>query len=383
MLKVNENFLRLKQNYLFGEIAKRVSTYKSKNPNAEIIRLGIGDIALPLVPVVTAALHKAVDEMGCCSTFKGYPPEQGYEFLRTAVADFYKTQVGVIIAAEEVFISDGAKNDCGNLTDIFGDNDILIQSPVYPVYVDSNIMAGRPIKYVRRCPQDGKSSVIYLCSPNNPTGEVQSYGQLKQWVDFAQKTGSIIIFDSAYQAFITGDYPRSIFEIDGAKDVAIEINSFSKSAGFTGVRCSFTIVPKGLTAGNMSIHSMWCRRQATKFNGVSYIIQKAAAAVLSGDGLKQARKQVSYYLENAKLLADFLKAKKIKFTGGDNAPYIWLRCPNGMSSWEFFDFLLTDAQIVGTPGVGFGKRGENYFRLSAFACRKDIVEAIARLEKII
>ncbi len=389
-IKINENYKNLKESYLFSEIGKRVRDYAAAHPDASIIRLGIGDVTLPLSPCVIKAMHAAVDEMGSAATFRGYAPEYGYDFIRKAVSSYYSS-FGVSVSEDEVFVSDGAKSDVGNITDIFGDNTVVIPDPVYPVYMDSNIMNGRRIKFINATEEngflpmpdllDGESAVIYLCSPNNPTGAAYSHDQLKLWVDYANKSGSVIIFDSAYEAYISDDTPHSIFAVEGARTCAIEICSLSKSAGFTGTRCAWTIIPRELTAGGVSLAHLWERRQATKFNGVPYIIQRAAEAALSERGRRECAAMVAYYMENAAMIADVLKDKGIWFTGGKNSPYIWLRCPGGMDSWTFFDHLLDKFRIVGTPGAGFGKMGEGYFRLTAFGNKDATAEAVRRLRE--
>lgn len=391
-IKVNENFFNVKKNYLFSEIAKRVSAYSAEHPEAKIVRLGIGDVTLPLSPVVVEAMKKAADEMGDAATFRGYAPEYGYDFLREAIAEYYK-KFPVDLSAEEIFVSDGAKSDVGNIVDILGDNEILIPDPVYPVYLDSNIMSGRKVSFLKGSQENGflplpdvveeKPYVIYLCSPNNPTGAVYSRDGLKKWIDFANKTGSLIIFDSAYEAFISGDYPHSIYEIEGARSCAVEICSFSKTAGFTGTRCAWSVFPDELTVGENKLSYLWSRRQATKFNGVPYVVQRAAEAALSAEGQTQCREAIAYYMENAHIIGEVLKKKGIEFTGGENSPYLWLKCPNGMGSWEFFDFLLNKAQVVGTPGAGFGEAGEGYFRLTSFGSRESTLEAAERLNKLL
>lgn len=391
-IKVNENFFNVKKNYLFSEIAKRVNAYSAEHPDAKIVRLGIGDVTLPLSPVVVEAMKKAADEMGNAATFRGYAPEYGYDFLREAIANYYK-KFPVDLSAEEIFVSDGAKSDVGNIVDILGDNEILIPDPVYPVYLDSNIMSGRKVSFLKGSQENGflplpdgvgeKPYIIYLCSPNNPTGAVYGREGLKTWIDFANKTGSLIIFDSAYEAFISGDYPHSIYEIEGAKSCAVEICSFSKTAGFTGTRCAWSVFPDELTVGENKLSFLWSRRQATKFNGVPYVVQRAAQAALSDGGQAQCREAIAYYMENAGIIGEVLKEKGIEFTGGENSPYLWLKCPNGMGSWEFFDFLLNNAQVVGTPGAGFGDAGEGYFRLTSFGSRESTLEAADRLRKLL
>lgn len=391
-IKINENYFNVKKNYLFSEIAKRVNAYKTANPDADIIRLGIGDVTLPLSPVVVEAMKKAADEMGDAATFRGYAPEYGYDFLREKIAEYYK-KFPVNLSAEEIFVSDGAKSDVGNIVDILGDNEILIPDPVYPVYLDSNIMSGHKVKFIAGNRENGflpmpdgierRPYVIYLCSPNNPTGAVYGRDALKKWIDFANETGSLIIFDSAYEAFISGDYPHSVYEIEGAKTCAVEICSFSKTAGFTGTRCAWSVFPDELTVGENKLSFLWSRRQATKFNGVPYVVQRAAEAALSDEGQKQCRESIAYYMENARIIAEVLKEKGIYFTGGENSPYLWLECPDGRTSWEFFDFLLEKAQIVGTPGAGFGDAGEGYFRLTSFGSRESTLKAAERLKKLL
>lgn len=392
-VKLNDHFDDLVKNYLFSEVGKRVKAYQEKNPDKKIIRLGIGDVTLPLSKVVVNAMQAAVLEMGMKSTFKGYPPEYGYDFLRKAIVDYYLKNDNVNLDMEDVFVSDGAKSDCGNIVEIFGDNPILIPDPVYPVYMDSNIMAGRKVTLVNATKENfflpspegikEDSYIIYLCSPNNPTGAVYDHKGLKAWVDFALKTGSLIIFDSAYESYVEGDEPRSIYEIEGAKACAIEICSLSKSAGFTGVRCSWTIIPSQLVIEGKSLNQLWARRQATKFNGVPYIVQKGAEAALKEEGLRQSKETIAYYKRNAKLLTDLLTKKGVFFTGGISSPYIWMKTKDDMTSWEFFDVLLSKVQIVGTPGSGFGKNGEGFFRLTAFGSYEDTLEAVKRLDELL
>ena len=392
-VKLNDHFDDLVKNYLSSEVGKRVKAYQEKNPDKKIIRLGIGDVTLPLSKVVVNAMQAAVLEMGMKSTFKGYPPEYGYDFLRKAIFDYYLKNDNVKLDMEDVFVSDGAKSDCGNIVEIFGDNPILIPDPVYPVYMDSNIMAGRKVTLVNATKENfflpspegikEDSYIIYLCSPNNPTGAVYDHKGLKAWVDFALKTGSLIIFDSAYESYVEGDEPRSIYEIEGAKACAIEICSLSKSAGFTGVRCSWTIIPSQLIIEGKSLNQLWARRQATKFNGVSYIVQKGAEAALKEEGLRQSKETIAYYKRNAKLLTDLLTKKGVFFTGGISSPYIWMKTKDNMTSWEFFDELLNKVQIVGTPGCGFGKNGEGFFRLTAFGSYEDTLEAVKRLDELL
>lgn len=390
-IKLNENFFNVKKSYLFSEIAKRVKEYSEKNPDKKIIRLGIGDVTLPLPRVAVTALKKAADEMGSAATFRGYAPEYGYDFLREKIADYYK-RFSVSRNSEEIFVSDGAKSDVGNIVDILGDNEILIPDPVYPVYLDSNVMSGHKISLLKGTRENGflpmpdntdkKPYVIYLCSPNNPTGAVYSREQLKAWVNFANEAGSLIIFDSAYEAFISGDYPHSIYEIDGADSCAVEICSFSKTAGFTGTRCAWSVFPDKLTVGDTKLSALWSRRQATKFNGVPYVVQRAAEAVLTDEGIKECKALVEYYMENARIIAAALKNSEIEFVGGENSPYLWLKCPKNMGSWEFFDYLLESAQLVGTPGAGFGEAGEGYFRLTSFGSRENTLEAAKRIDAL-
>ena len=387
-MNINTNYDNLEQSYLFSTIAKKVNEYILNNPDKKVIRLGIGDVTLPLCKSVIEALHKAVDEMGNQSTFRGYGPEQGYDFLRTAVQGYYKKH-NVDLELDEIFISDGAKSDLGNILDLFGiNNTVLVPDPVYPVYVDTNIMSGRKVEYVDATgdneflPLPDKNvhaDIIYICSPNNPTGAVYNKEQLKEWIDYALSHKAIILFDSAYECFISDEnLPRSIYEIEGAKDCAIEFCSLSKTAGFTGTRCGYTIVPKKLG----KLNKMWVRRQTTKFNGVPYIVQKAAEAVFTDIGQKEIEENISYYKKNAKLISKTLKDCGIWHVGGKHSPYIWLKCPNNMKSWEFFDYLLNNAQIVGTPGSGFGKNGEEYFRLTSFGSYENTVEAMERFKKL-
>lgn len=397
MPKLNENYLNLKESYLFSEIAHRVNSYTAANPDKKVIRLGIGDVTLPLGSEIIAKLHEGVDALAHADTFKGYGPEQGYDFLRDAIVDYYSRN-NVSIDAGEVFVSDGAKSDTGNITDLFDkDNVILIPDPVYPVYVDTNTMNGRNITYIDAneenhfLPMPDRSlhaDIIYICSPNNPTGAAYNKEQLKEWVDYALENDAIILYDSAYECFITDEtLPRSIYAIEGSKKCAIEFCSLSKTAGFTGTRCGYTIVPKDLkftssTGVEMSLNAMWNRRQTTKFNGVSYIVQKGAAAAFSVEGMAQCRKNIEYYQQNAKVIADTLSKKNISYFGGINSPYIWFKCPNDMDSWDFFDYLLTNAQVVGTPGAGFGKNGQKFFRLSSFGNWENTVEAMSRMKKL-
>ena len=386
-MNLNKNYDNLEQSYLFSTIAKKVNEYISNNPDKKVIRLGIGDVTLPLCNAITEAMHTAVDEMGERSKFRGYGPEQGYDFLREAVQKYYLNS-SVELELDEIFISDGAKSDLGNILDLFDkDNVVLVPDPVYPVYVDTNIMNGRKVIFANANLQNEflpmpdenlKVDIIYICSPNNPTGAVYDKKQLKQWVDYALKNNAIILFDSAYEAFISdGELPRSIFEIEGAKKCAIEFCSISKTAGFTGTRCGYTVVPKNLG----KLNKMWLRRQTTKFNGVPYIIQRGAEAVFSERGQNEIKENISYYKENAKLISETLTKCNIWHVGGKHSPYIWMKCPNNMSSWEFFDYLLENLQIVGTPGAGFGINGEGYFRLTSFGSKENTIEAMERFSK--
>jgi LL-diaminopimelate aminotransferase len=391
-MNINKSFLNLKDSYLFSMISKKVAEYKSQNPHEDIISLGIGDVTLPLVPAVIDAMHKAVAEMGNADTFKGYGEEQGYVFLRRAVCDYY-VKKGVALDENEVFISDGAKSDLGNILDIFDvNNTVLIPDPVYPVYVDTNIMAGRKIIFVNGNIQNNflplpdaavNGDIVYICSPNNPTGAVYTKEQLKLWVDWALEKEAVILFDSAYEAFIQdSDLPTSIYQIPGAKECAIEFCSLSKTAGFTGTRCGYTVVPHGLVRNNTSLNKLWLRRQTTKFNGVPYLVQRGAEAVFTEKGFMQIKENINYYLGNARIISDTLWELGIWFAGGKNSPYIWLKCPDNMSSWEFFDVLLKSCNIIGTPGAGFGKNGEGFFRLTAFGSRDNVLIAMDRLTTV-
>ena len=392
-MKLNTHYSDISDSYLFSTIAQKVAAYQAANPDKKVLRLGIGDVTLPLAPAVIAAMHSAVDEMSQKATFRGYGPEQGYDFLREAIRGYY-AEKGVRLAAGEIFVSDGAKSDLGNILDLFAQNNVvLVPDPVYPVYVDTNVMAGRKIKYMNANEGNGflpmpdysvDADVIYLCSPNNPTGAAYSLVQLKEWVDYANKKGAVILYDAAYECFISdSSLASSIFQVEGAKTCAIEFCSFSKMAGFTGTRCGWTVVPEALASGGMSPNKMWLRRQTTKFNGVPYIVQRGAEAVFSAEGRAQIAQNIGYYKNNAKIMADCLKKLGIWFTGGENSPYIWLKCPNGMSSWEFFDCLLTNAQVVGTPGSGFGVNGEGFFRLTAFGSEEVTRGAMARIEALL
>lgn len=398
MPKLNENYLNLKESYLFAEINHRVKAYQEANPDKKVIRLGIGDVTLPIGSKMIEQLHEGVDAMASAATFKGYGPEQGYDFLRNAIVDYYKRNGIDCIQPDEVFVSDGAKSDTGNITDLFAqDNVILIPDPVYPVYVDTNIMNGRNITYIDANAENNflpmpnrniHADVIYICSPNNPTGAAYNREQLKEWVDYALENNAVILYDSAYECFITDEsLPRSIFAIEGARKCAIEFCSLSKTAGFTGTRCGYTIVPKDLKFAasdgrELSMNAMWNRRQTTKFNGVSYIVQKGAAAAFSVEGMAQCKENIRYYQENARIIAESLGKKNIRYFGGVNSPYIWFECPNNMESWDFFDYLLKNAQVVGTPGAGFGKNGTNFFRLTSFGNRENTIEAMSRIDKL-
>lgn len=390
-MKVNKNFDNLVANYLFADIARKTSEFAAAHPEKEIIKLGIGDVTLPLAPIVVEAMKKGCEDLKRKETFRGYPEYEGYDFVREAIAGYYKS-FGVNITADEIFVSDGAKSDCGNLPDIFAqDNTVLVTDPVYPVYVDANIMAGRNIIYASSNRENNflampdnnvKADIIYLCSPNNPTGAAYSAEQLKAWVDYALKNDAVILFDAAYEAFITDDSPRSIFAVDGARECAIELCSLSKTAGFTGTRCGYTVIPKELSRGGHSLHALWYRRQATKFNGVSWPVQCAAAAVFSDEGMRQIQENLNYYRRNAQVISSALDALEIYYTGGKNSPYIWLECPDKMSGWEFFDYLLENATVVGTPGEGFGKNGKGYFRLTSFGSYEKTNEAIERIKAL-
>lgn len=399
MPKLNENYQNVKDSYLFAEIARRVKVYEETHPEkaADIIRLGIGDVTLPLTKSVIEALHEAVDSQAVSETFKGYGPEQGYAFAQEAIADYYARN-GVEVKASDIFISDGAKSDTGNITELFAkDNVVLVPDPVYPVYVDTNTMDGKNIIYMNGTKENDflpmpdenvKADIIYLCSPNNPTGACYNKEQLEAWVSYALKNDAVILYDSAYEAFITDPtLPRSIYAIEGAKKCAIEFCSLSKTAGFTGTRFSYTVVPEELVfetsnGETLSLHNMWNRRQCTKFNGTPYIIQYAGAKVFTEEGMKECQENIGYYRENAHMIAETLEKKGISFTGGVNSPYIWFECPKGMESWEFFDYLLENAQIVGTPGAGFGENGKNYFRLTSFGKHEKTKEAMERFNTL-
>lgn len=389
-MKVNKHYAQLEESYLFSNIAHKVADYQAAHPDADIIRLGIGDVTLPLAKSVVEALHTASEEQGHKETFHGYiPSEQGYPFLREAIRDYYARR-GVRLDTAEIFVSDGAKSDLGNLLDLFDvDNTVLVPDPVYPVYVDDNVMAGRPIRYLPATADNGflpmpgadtAGDIVYLCSPNNPTGATYTREQLKVWVDWANAHDAVILFDAAYECFVTEPgLARSIYEVEGAETCAIEVCSFSKIAGFTGTRCGYTIVPGALLREGMSLNKMWLRRQTTKFNGVAYIVQRAAAAVFSPEGMEQIQQNLDYYRRNAAVIGAALEEAGVWYCGGKNSPYLWLKCPDGMTSWQFFDWLLDTAHVVGTPGEGFGACGEGYFRLTAFGDAERTKEAAARI----
>lgn len=393
MLKINENYAKLKESYLFSEIAHRVSAFSKEHPEKKLIRMGIGDVTLPLCDAVVSAMKQASEEMGKAETFRGYGPEQGYDFIKEKIREYYAKR-GVSLSPDSIFISDGAKSDLGNILDIFSkDNTVLIPDPVYPVYVDTNVMDGRKIVFADANEKNGflplpddktDADIIYICSPNNPTGAVYDREGLTKWVDFAKKHGSVILFDAAYEAFVADkELPRSIYEIDGAKECAIEFCSLSKTAGFTGTRCGYTVVPEELMFGGHSLNKFWLRRQTTKFNGVSYIVQRAAEAVFSDEGQKQIIENINYYRENARIITSAFDELGITYFGGKNSPYIWMKCPDGMDSWTFFDRLLTDAGVVGTPGAGFGENGEGFFRLTSFSNHENTTEAMERFKILI
>lgn len=404
MFKLNDNYLKLPGSYLFSTIGKKVKAYSDEHPDKKIIRLGIGDVTQPLAPAIIKALHGAVDEMADAKTFRGYAPDLGYEFLRNAIAENDYKARGCEIAADEIFVSDGAKSDSANIQEILSlDNRIAVCDPVYPVYVDSNVMAGRTGVYdaasqtwsdviympcnaennfVPELPKE-TPDVIYLCYPNNPTGTTLTRKQLQVWVDYANKVGALIIYDAAYEAYISeNDVPHTIYECEGARNCAIELRSFSKNAGFTGVRLGFTVIPKDIKCGDVMLHSLWARRHGTKYNGAPYIVQRAGEAVYSAEGKAELKEQVAYYMKNAKTIKDGLAAAGYTVFGGVNAPYIWLKTPDNMSSWDFFDYLLENVNIVGTPGSGFGPSGEGYFRLTAFGSYENTVEALERIKNM-
>ncbi len=404
MFKINEDYLKLPGSYLFSTIGKKVNAYAAANPDKKIIRLGIGDVTQPLAPAIIDALHGAVDEMAHAETFHGYAPDLGYEFLRNAIAENDYKARGCEVSADEIFISDGAKCDSGNIQEIFSrDNRIAVCDPVYPVYVDTNVMAGRTGAYDKKtetwsdviympCLEENSFApklpkqapdLIYLCFPNNPTGSTITRDQLQEWVDYANKNGAVIIYDAAYEAYISEEgVPHSIYECEGARTCAIELHSFSKNAGFTGVRLGYTVVPKDLKSGDVMLHSLWARRHGTKYNGAPYIVQRAGEAVYSAAGKEQLAKQIAYYMRNAAYIKDGLKSAGYSASGGVNSPYIWLKTPDHMTSWEFFDHLLENANVVGTPGSGFGPSGEGYFRLTAFGSYENTVEAIERIKAL-
>lgn len=395
MAAINENFRRLTQNYLFAEIDRRVTEFRQANPDSPVVKLGIGDVTLPLPEACIKAMHKAVDEMGNIATFQGYPPNGGYDFLKKAIAQSDFADKGIPIAADEIIISDGAKSDTGNIGDIFSTQDVVaITDPVYPVYCDTTVMAGREM-HVIPCgaetgfvpePPDFHADLVYLCSPNNPTGSAMNRELLEKWVAYARANETVILFDAAYERFISEPgIPHSIFEIPGARECAIEFRSFSKTAGFTGVRCGYTIIPRDLTAkaadgSRVSLHDLWMRRQGTRYNGTAYIVQRGAEAVFTPAGQRQVMEHIGYYRENARIIREGLTAAGFECFGGVNAPYIWMKCPAGYTSWQFFDELLRRVAVVGTPGAGFGKQGEGYFRLTSFGSRENTKEAVARIK---
>ena len=395
-MKINENYLNLKDSYLFATVGRKTAAYKAAHPEKDVIRLSIGDVTRPLAPAVIEAMHKAVDDMSRAETFHGYGPDQycyGYDVLIDSIKGSYARK-GVTLSSSEVFISDGAKSDCGNILDIFSeDNVVLVPDPVYPVYLDTNIMAGRKVIFADATKENGflpmpdesvRADIIYICSPNNPTGAAYTIEQLKKWVAYAKKTDAVILYDAAYEYFVCdGEHARSIYQVEGAKECAIELCSYSKTAGFTGVRCGYTIVPEALIRGGHSLNRLWARRQSTKFNGVSYITQMGAAAVFTEEGERQIRENIDYYRQNAKIIADCLDELGIWYTGGKHSPYIWLKCPDGMDSWTFFDYLLENANVVGTPGCGFGKNGEGFFRLTAFGTHENTERACIRIKALL
>ncbi len=392
-MKLNLNYLQLNESYLFSTIAKKVNAYAEAHPDKKILRMGIGDVTLPLAPAVVTAMQRAAGEMGVKETFRGYGPEQGYPFLKNAVKEYYAKR-GISLEEGEIFISDGAKSDVGNILDIFDTaNTVLVPDPVYPVYVDTNIMAGRKIIYANATADNGflpmpdektDADLIYICSPNNPTGAAYSVEQLAAWVGYARRRGAVILYDAAYEAFVSEEgLARSIFEVEGAKECAIEFCSLSKTAGFTGTRCGYTVVPHALERDGVSLNKLWLRRQTTKFNGVSYVVQRGAEAVFTEEGMAQVQKNLAVYRRNAAVLADCLDSLGIRYTGGKNSPYIWMECPGFSDSWKFFDYLLEEANVVGTPGSGFGRNGEGFFRLTAFASEEATEEAAQRLKLLL
>jgi len=390
-MRINDNYLKVKDTYLFSTLAKKEREYREANPSKQVIKMGIGDVTLPLSKTVTNAMVKASEEMSTAGGFHGYGPEQGYDFLRNAIVKHYAKR-GVILADNEVFVGDGAKSDIANILDIFSeDNTVLISDPVYPVYFDTNIMAGRNVRFMKADESnnfaplpDGKpADIIYLCSPCNPTGAVYTVDELKQWIDFANETGAVILFDAAYEAFIKDpSLPKSIYEIEGSKTCAIEFCSLSKTAGFTGVRCGYTVVPMQLIRNNTKLNSLWLRRQTTKYNGVSYIVQRGAEAVFTNDGQEDVKLMIDFYLENAKIIAQAFDSLNISYIGGKNSPYIWFKCPKNMKSWECFDYILENASLIVTPGAGFGECGEGFMRLTAFNTRANTIEAAKRLTNL-
>ena len=391
MVKINQNYFALKESYLFSTTARKIREYQAANPDKPVIKMGIGDVTKPLTPSVVKALEKASAEMGVAETFRGYGDEQGYAFLRNAIVDYYKKIGDVTLEADEIFVADGAKSDIANFTDLFSnDNVIVIPDPVYPVYLDSNMMLGRKIVYIEGNEENGflpmpyeglEGDIVYLCSPNNPTGAVYTREQLKVWVDFAIANNMLLFFDAAYEAFIADKtLPRTIYEVEGARKCAVEFCSLSKTAGFTGTRCGYTVVPKDIEIEGRSLNKMWLRRQTTKFNGTSYIVQRGAEAVFGDEGIRDCYANIEYYKENARIITKALDEVGVWYTGGLNSPYVWLKC--GMDSWEFFDLLLNDAQVAGTPGSGFGKCGDGYFRLTAFNTHENTIEAMERIKKI-
>ncbi|WP_250227557.1 LL-diaminopimelate aminotransferase [Anaeropeptidivorans aminofermentans] len=392
-MKINDNYNNLTESYLFSTISKKIAEFKEKNPNADIIKMGIGDVTLPLAKTVVDAMTKASMEMGKKESFRGYGPEQGYDFLRASIKEYYGKK-NVSLKDDEIFVSDGAKSDLGNILDIFSiDNKVLIPDPVYPVYLDTNIMAGREVAFMKAGEENNflpmpdesvAADIIYLCSPNNPTGSVYTYEMLAKWVQYAINQNAVILFDAAYECFIKDkSLPTSIYLIPGAEKCAIEFSSFSKMAGFTGTRCGYTVIPMALEFEGVKLNKLWLRRQTTKFNGVPYIIQRGAEAALCDEGFAQCRNNIEYYMKNAEIMAETFRKKGIYFTGGENSPYIWLKCPDNMTSWEFFDYLLEKANLVGTPGSGFGENGEGFFRLTAFGDRDNTIEAMKRIEKLL
>ena len=392
-MQLNKNYQNLEESYLFSTVARKTREFSAAHPEADIIKLSIGDVTLPLAPAVISAMHAAVDEQAAQATFHGYGPEQGYDFLKESIRDYYAGH-GVTLAADEIFISDGAKSDLGNILDLFAqDNAVLVPDPVYPVYVDTNTMAGRRILFMDANETNGflplpdpsvKADLIYLCSPNNPTGAAYDRAGLKAWVQYARAQGAVILFDAAYECFIQDEnLPRSIYEIEGAKECAIEFCSFSKMAGFTGTRCGWTVVPEALTDGEQSVNKMWLRRQTTKFNGVPYVVQRGAAAAFTPEGQAQIQTALDYYRENARVLSEMLDELGVWYTGGKNSPYLWLRCPSEMDAWRFFDYLLENAHVVGTPGAGFGRNGSFFFRLTAFGDQQRTREAAERFKQCV